>query len=50
MTEEEIANMSLHRVYEFGDGIKVLKVPTGWLYQFYEDETLKQVIFVPGMI
>ncbi len=50
--EKDIYNLSIHEVYE-ADGVKVTRVPGGWLYQIYNPYTAlkenqySEPVFVP---
>ena len=44
MTLEEMLNMDLHEESDLNDVIQILRVPGGWNYIFWPDQTVQ---FVP---
>ena len=49
--ERNIYTMKLHETLEIDNGVVVLRVAGGWIYEYYEEQYLykeiKEMVFVP---
>lgn len=48
---KDIYNMELHETLEIDNGVVILRVAGGWIYEYYEEQhshkEIKEMVFVP---